>query len=314
MFYTEKALIVVKLSLVVLRAESNETGRFRTPRRLQQAEAQRPMNARILLAVFVIFGGRLVARPKFVVYDALGYSDKPSAEKLGMSEILSFNQYLPSQLPAAQINDNIIDQTLKNIGAYSGVIYIDIEDIAVDGVSEVVRARSIKILAGMSRAVHKRRPEFIVGFYGLLPTRAYWPIVGEDRAALAAWRECNRQCSEIGEAVDVVFPSLYTFYNDAEKWSVFARAMLKEARRYNKPVYPFLWPEFHDSNAALSGHDLPSELWRTELRLCRDLADGVVIWGGWRLDRRDNVWKRIEWSEDLPWWRETVGFIRDVGR
>jgi len=99
--------------------------------------------------------------------------------------------------------------------------------------------------------------------------------------------------------VEVIFPSLYTFYNDQKSWDIYAKGMIEEARRYNKPVYVFLWPEFHVSNRILKGKEIPAKFWRHQLELCRGLADGIVIWGGWQ----------ERWKEDAPWWIETKAFL-----
>ena len=107
---------------------------------------------------------------------------------------------------------------------------------------------------------------------------------------------------ELAEHVDIVLPSLYTFYNDPQGWDVFAAALLQSARRYNKPVYAFLWPEFHVSNQFLRGKNLPGNFWRHELEFCRARADGIVIWGGWQ----------EQWDENAEWWLETKSFLTSL--
>ena len=41
----------------------------------------------------------------------------------------------------------------------------------------------------------------------------------------------------------MIFPSLYTVYDDQGHWLRFAEANMVEARRYGKPVIPFIWPQ-----------------------------------------------------------------------
>jgi len=101
---------------------------------------------------------------------------------------------------------------------------------------------------------------------------------------------------------DVVFPSLYTFYDNQAAWDIYAKGMIEEARRYNKPVYVFLWPEFHVSNILLRGTNIPAKFWRHQLEFCSALADGIVIWGGWK----------EKWNETADWWVETKLFMKTL--
>jgi hypothetical protein len=77
----------------------------------------------------------------------------------------------------------------------------------------------------------------------------------------------------------MLFPSVYTFYEDQEGWSKYAVQQIREARRIGggSPVYIFLWEEYHPSVAKLAGTYLPPDYWRMELELARKYADGVVI-------------------------------------
>jgi len=75
---------------------------------------------------------------------------------------------------------------------------------------------------------------------------------------------------------------------------------VSEAKRYNKSVYPFIWPYYHDSNTALKGQLISADFWRLQLETLNSLAvDGIVIWGGYKLP----------WDDQAPWWLETLSFI-----
>jgi hypothetical protein len=91
---------------------------------------------------------------------------------------------------------------------------------------------------------------------------------------------------------------LYTFYEDRDGWVKYAVAQISEARRYggNKPVYVFLWPQYHEPPNAY----LPTDFWRLELETAKQYADGVVIWGGSLHET---------WDNSAPWWIETKKFI-----
>ena len=74
-----------------------------------------------------------------------------------------------------------------------------------------------------------------------------------------------------------------------------------EARRYGKPMYPFLWMYYHDSNATLKGQLLPRDTWQMELDTVRRQASGTVIWGGWQ----------TQWTgSNADWWTLTTEFLR----
>ncbi|MBI1195105.1 MAG: hypothetical protein GC138_04600, partial [Gammaproteobacteria bacterium] len=123
----------------------------------------------------------------------------------------------------------------------------------------------------------------------------------------AQWQAENQSLEPLVKSVDVVFPSAYTFYRDQAGWKRMAVAQIMAARSYEKPVYVFLWPHYHDSNKFLSGYYIGDEYWRMELETVRQYADGVVIWGGW-----GNGKPQI-WDDHAAWWEVTKKFLRDLG-
>jgi hypothetical protein len=92
----------------------------------------------------------------------------------------------------------------------------------------------------------------------------------------------NNRAASLARGVDMVFPSLYTFYPDQAGWLSFAAAQVCEARRLSSgPVYVFLWPEYHPGSSS-GGEAISPDYWRFQLETARRLADGIVIWGGLR--------------------------------
>jgi hypothetical protein len=59
------------------------------------------------------------------------------------------------------------------------------------------------------------------------------------------------------------FSILYTFYADRQGWVAYAIAQISEARRKakGKPVYAFIWPQYHESNQLLGGQFLDADYW-----------------------------------------------------
>jgi hypothetical protein len=146
---------------------------------------------------------------------------------------------------------------------------------------------SIDKYIAVAEIVNEMRPDLEFGFYGLMPVRDYWTPVLNNPANVAAWKALNDQVGQIAEHVDLIFPSIYTFYDNMAGWKVYAEANLLEAVQHGKPVIPYMWAQYHDSNQALRGHRLPLEDWFEQLKFVAefnekhgtDLIKGLVDWG-----------------------------------
>jgi hypothetical protein len=145
------------------------------------------------------------------------------------------------------------------------------------------------------------RPDVRVGYYSMLPYRNYWaPVLWSlnQRNSMEAWKAANQLLRPLAEVVDFVCPSLYTFYEDGQSgpdyshddlWEVYARANIDEARKYNKQVYPFIWPRFHISNQLVGLQYIGDELLRRQIRVCVEHADGCIVWDDPSIDKGDGV-------------------------
>ena len=236
----------------------------------------------------------------FVVFDALLYQHKPQLSAFGMRPALQMN---PPQGMNDELDEARTRQTMAAVKESDAVVFLDYETWPLGGVPPQIIAANVAKYIRVADIAHEAAPKATFGFYGLMPCREYWGLVNNDRRKIDEWRECSRQGEAIANHVEVIFPSLYTFYNDQNSWDIYARGMIEEARRYKKPVYVFLWPEFHVSNRLLKGTEIPAKFWRHELDFCRGLADGIVIWGGWQ----------EQWRDDAPWWIETKAFLATLG-
>lgn len=234
------------------------------------------------------------------MFDALLYQGKPNLSALGMRPIIQMN---PPQGMTEELDPAAARQTMAGIKDFGGVVFLDYEMWPLNGVPANIIAGNVAKFIHVADIAHQAVPKATFGFYGLMPCREYWGLVNNDRKKIDDWKECSRQGEAIANHVEVIFPSLYTFYDDQESWDIYAKGMIEEARRYKKPVYVFLWPEFHVSNRLLRGTEIPARFWRHELEFCRGLADGIVIWGGWK----------EQWREDAPWWTETKAFLAALG-
>jgi hypothetical protein len=145
------------------------------------------------------------------------------------------------------------------------------------------------------------RPDIRVGYYSMLPYRNYWaPVLRalNQRNSFTAWQNQNETLKSLSEVVDFVCPSLYTFYEDKQSgldyshntlWEVYAKENIVESRRYNKPVYPFIWPRFHISNQLVGMQYLGDDFLRRQIQVCIEFADGCIIWDDPAQDKGDGV-------------------------
>ena len=188
----------------------------------------------------------------------------------------------------------------------TGIVVIDIEHWPLVGDPATV-AESVKKYQTVIQWFKTPAPSLRLGLYGVLPIPDYWKSLQEKSLpGYAAWREENDSLAPIAQFVDVLFPSVYTFYEDRNGWQTYAIAEIQEARRHagGKPVYVFLWPQYHVSNKRLANTFLPSDYWRMELETGRKYADGIVIWC---------CSNKQAWDDKAPWWIETRSFLKEIG-
>ena len=116
------------------------------------------------------------------------------------------------------------------------------------------------------------------------PLQKSWAIAN-DHLGPQPDAESGERVAALSELFDGTCPSLY-LYNDPELLDVheaipgFVRSMVNEARRYGKPVYPFVWYLLCDKPVPV-----PLPQWTTLMREVMTHADGAVLW-----DTSLNTW------------------------
>jgi len=179
-------------------------------------------------------------------------------------------------------------------------------------ITDIDRNRAIEELISIADWAHEANSKLIVGYYDILPQKEYWAFVQPTRMneRLKQLQERNKKFKVLAEHVDVIFPSIYTFYNNPDEWKIYAKGMLDEARQYNKPIYAFIWPLYHSSNSELGGQFIGGEFWRLQLETIHKLGyDGVIIWGGYKKQWNEST------SDTDPknWWYQTLAFMHSKG-
>ncbi|MCC6142133.1 MAG: hypothetical protein IT389_16145 [Nitrospira sp.] len=248
----------------------------------------------------------------FIVFDGTLYSNKPDLSAYGLQPItIGYSAKFGSdwykqadRLP----NIDAVKAIARDAHQGGQMIVLDIEHWQLKGSPDLVQNNLGKYLTVLEW-VRNATPGISVGYYGAPPIRDYWRAIKDPSTKEhKAWIEENDQIRSLANAVNVYFPSLYTFYPDQDGWKKYALAQIKETRRYGngKPVYVFLWPQYHDSNKILGGRYLPDDYWQLELETAKQYADGIVIWGGW--DLKSN--RPAKWDDNASWWTVTKEFMK----
>jgi hypothetical protein len=226
------------------------------------------------------------------LFDALLFPGRPDLTEYGFKKTrLVGGPLFPSSADRTVVpSDTTITQALAGI---SNVLTI----------LDVEHWTDTALYTALLQRIHALRPELRVGYYATVPKRDYWRAIRPtDDPKYLIWQAENNGLSPVAEQADVLFPSLYTFYSDQPGWVKYATANVSEARRYGKLIYPFIWPQYHDSNPTLKGQLIPGDYWRLQLETLKSLAvDGIVIWGGWQ----------VPWDACAGWWLETMDFVAD---
>jgi len=252
------------------------------------------------------------AQKPFLIFDATLYSHKPDLSAQGLQSIMlvyagNFGDQWhkqSNQLP----NMESVKGLAREAEAKGYPVVIDIEHWSLKGSPELVKDNLQKYLTVLEW-FKKSAPSLSLGYYGLPHLRDYWRAIKDKSSQdYRSWVNENDAIHPLTSAVDNYYPSLYTFYPDQDGWRRYAIAQIEEARRYGnrKPVYVFLWPQYHESNRILGGRYLPEDFWRLELETAKQYADGIVIWGGW--DLKSN--RQAKWNENAPWWTVTKEFMK----
>ncbi len=229
-----------------------------------------------------------------MIFDGLLFNNKPD---LNLNRIPHINEntiFTNNQLDEVKLRDRI-----RN--ASNDLYLIDVEspnyrDEIWNGTGYDINQQtnldiSIDLYKRISEVIRDERPGFRFGFYDVLPQFKYW------RRSFI-WKARNDYFKDLSKYVDVVFPSLYTYYQNQQGWIDVALDNINEAKKYSRPIYVYLWPMYHDSTQ-FKNQFIEPDFWRLQLETCLTHADGIVLWGG----------SGIEWDELSPWWQITKEYI-----
>lgn len=221
----------------------------------------------LIIATISLFVNRSEA-DKCRIFDLTAYKNKPKDIGMEKIRIWSVNRPMP------------VNQT--------GLWVINKEDLPMKTINDI--DQNILEYVRVIESFKVKNPQSIIGIYSILPNRQYW--IKEN------WAEINEALKVLSYHVDVIFPSIYTFYPDVGGWVDYAEKNIKQARQYGKPVYVFLWPKYHNSNQYIGGKYIEAGFWNEQLKTSCRFADGIVVWSG----------EPSDWKDNMPWYKGIVDF------
>ncbi len=247
----------------------------------------------------------------FLMFDGTLFQKKPDVSKYGIKPLTIIDRGI---WPAGASNTSAPDPALvkglmQKIPKDGTPVVLDFESYPVTGSDEVVKDSIAKMSAIMA-AFKAAAPDRKFGFYATLPIRDYWrAAAGPGTPKYQQWQAENDKLRALEQKTDALFPSIYTFYDDRPGWVKYAKAQICEARRLSKkPVYVFLWTEYHNSNKKLGGMPIEADYWKIQLETVQKYADGVVIWGGFDFAKKHPA----DWDENVGWWKQTKEFAKNL--
>lgn len=267
-----------------------------------------------MMGVATAFSSPYTLAAEFRVFKTTSGYDHPDFQQYNIGQVTPtyraalYGTYRSDDAIFGSVNEQAIRRAVAGVNA-SGLVFFDVEHLLHlgGGVKHGSFEENVQKLKQMADIAHDANPNVKMGFYSILPARNYWAPNKNDPQALAKWREYNVSMKPVADKVDVIFPSLYTFYDDPEGWVKYAKANIAEAKKYGKPVYALVWHQYHGSNDKLGGKLIPGDFWRLQLETIKEAgADGVILWGT-RQNQEPSV------KQDAPWWQETKKFIANLG-
>ncbi len=247
----------------------------------------------------------------FLVFEAMDYFNKPDCSVYGIVPISLIypdrfgppNWYNHANGP---LPDMASVQAVAREAQLKGYpVSLDIEHWELQGTTTTVQSSLTKYMTVL-QWFQAAAPGLPVGYYGPPPIIDYGRALRTPSDPLyLSWMAENDQILPLANRVNLLFPSIYTFSADQVKWKKYAIAQVSEARRLapGKPVYVYLWPQYHESATPVSlVHTyLPADYWLLQLETARQYADGIVLWGN-----------ASPWVDNLPWWQVMKDFMKSL--
>ena len=90
-------------------------------------------------------------------------------------------------------------------------------------------ARNIERYVSLLQTFREAVPSAVrLGLYSMVPVRNLRAPVRGNPSKIKSWRDDNQRLQPIADLVDIIFPSLYTFYDDPVGWVTYAKANISQ--------------------------------------------------------------------------------------
>ncbi|PIF47082.1 hyaluronidase [Chryseobacterium sp. 52] len=218
------------------------------------------------------------------------FVDFITRENIPFVHFVNDGQFMDSKTPFTFSKDLLLKELERSYPdpKSSGIAYIDIEypytDYLLKGdITSTNHKKSAKLFLDVLRFVKQQRPNVKWGYYGI-PFTTYW---GRDKN----FYDQNKKVDQIIKESDVLFPSIYIFYNNVsfnlENKTYIqenTEEMLKIADRYNKKMYPFIMSRYHPSNQLIGSSKIDESDFKTyvstllQTQYKNKHIDGLVLW------------------------------------
>ncbi len=169
--------------------------------------------------------------------------------------------------------------------------YLDVEHLRFGFKSGYIEHREYNVgyLKYLLQSYKFFRPEVKLGVFRLIPDQlgARWWRTQSDgnsawfRSMYPRWAEHNEYLKSVAHYADYIAPEFYAGFPTEDEYWDYVKLSIVEARRYGKPVYPFLHFRYTGGSGMkdLRGRELPTDFWRRQLEFCKEHADGCIVWG-----------------------------------
>ncbi|WP_157505605.1 hypothetical protein [Geminicoccus roseus] len=244
------------------------------------------------------------------IYNGFRYYKMPSFAGCGLSGIKIFydNELFGSGSKSkpniSQLKNVVIPKILKNKYQYA-VIDIEHWDTFKEMDKLITVAKTIR------DGIRAKGGKTKIGYYLLIPDKNWYAPVQNSSSKMKSWKATNDKLAPLVKHVDVIFPSLYTMFDNKSDWIKYAKGNIAEARQYGKPVIAFIWPQIHNWNSTDGQKYMSGSFWKTQLETVHGLADGTVIWGSMTTKKGKRGWDT--WRSGMPWWQVTKEFAKAKG-
>jgi len=267
----------------------------------------------LLIVSNVTISSSLAGESDFKVYDATLYENAPEMSRFNIDtiKIVYANEIWIDGLKYGEpLTDAILQESVKRIykkiNSDIKILCLDIEHWPLKADKETVNKSKRKYI-DIVRRFKKLMPDKMIGLYGVIPIRNYYDALKINSPGYDAWTKQIDGISEIADEVDIFFPSLYTFRSNKMDWVKYAEANINQVKRFNKPVIPLIWPQYHQSNRFIGLSYISKDFWSLQLETIAKNADGVLVWGGWDVKKR----KRQKWNAAADWWHVVKNFANN---